>query len=273
MEYWDGFRFIGAKTKGKVFEKAGWEGVGGNGGVQMSRAVGCRYVSDQREVFQTVRSSSEPARAGTGQKYSQCWTELSPQPQRTHGWEAHCCNWLGKKSKVGWIVFFREWKCTWTGKGRCKGGEMRWENGTGRCCGKKRVQVRLGLRWLEQTGPRGRPSGYNEVRRPQPHRQGAWRVRCGRRRKWESGSESIAHRKMAKREAAGTTLRGVICNISKSCGEATKCHLTLEKRWRRKARASKLSLRRRKSLKCLVTMWESLYGLICWNKWACRRAE
>ena len=47
MEDWDGFRFIGAKTKGKVFEKAGVKGVGGNGAVEVSRAVGCWYVSER----------------------------------------------------------------------------------------------------------------------------------------------------------------------------------------------------------------------------------
>ena len=47
MEYWDGFRFIGANTKGKVFEKAGEKGVSGNEAVELSRAVGCRYVSER----------------------------------------------------------------------------------------------------------------------------------------------------------------------------------------------------------------------------------
>ena len=65
---------------------AGWQSL-------LRGSRGERY---QVWLFQGVLRRREPAMAGTGQKRSQCWTELSPAPHKTQGWWAQACSEGGR---------------------------------------------------------------------------------------------------------------------------------------------------------------------------------
>ena len=108
----------------------------------------------------------------------------------------------------------RPWRVYQTG-GEVKGGR-------GGCCSRKKcgnaeskdgqaskVQVRGKEKCEWWTEPDWNPNGNKEENLPHPQRQGEDLVKCGRSRKWTSGSESMIQRRMARREKEGIALRGV----------------------------------------------------------------
>ena len=115
-------------------------------------------------------------------------------------------------------------------------------------------------RWWAATAPARKPSGYSEEDWPQPHLHEVRRVKCGRRRKWRSGSESMDHCKIASRAKGGITLIGVVCSVSRVVDEESPRQSTWDMRRRRKERVSACSICKTWDLKVRVTRRESLYG-------------
>lgn len=88
-----------------------------------SLALGKAGVIYQKVVCQGVFSSKVPARAGAGQKRSQCWTELSPDPHNTQGCAAQSCRAGDRKVREEWVDPSREVHKGegWEGRGGCDG--------------------------------------------------------------------------------------------------------------------------------------------------------
>ena len=97
-------------------------------------------------------------------------------------------------------------------------------------------------RWSVATAPARKPSGYSEEYLPHPHLQELRRVKCGRRRKWRSGSESKDHRKIARRANGGMTLIGVLCSVSRVVGAGNQTRKFV---WREAIRNKTVELMRK----------------------------